>query len=121
MWSSPSCSAAWCGSACGCGTFASEPSYPTNVVSAKICHTMLWRFAPYHTPRMVLVSRLNSHDANVRRAEGLPPERIQSRNRLRVQGALPWLAAAIQGKMAPEYSEIEMRLAELGRGFYARG
>jgi methylthioribulose-1-phosphate dehydratase len=38
-----------------------------------------------------------------------------------VQGALPWLAAAIQGKMAPEYSEIEKRLAELGRNFYARG
>jgi methylthioribulose-1-phosphate dehydratase len=38
-----------------------------------------------------------------------------------VEGVLPRLMAAIQGKMAPEYSEIEMRLAEMGRSFYARG
>lgn len=28
---------------------------------------------------------------------------------------------AIEGKMAPKYSEIKVRLAELGRSFYARG
>src|SRR5215469_18612548 len=28
---------------------------------------------------------------------------------------------AIEGKMAPKYSEVKVRLAELGRSFYARG
>src|SRR5215472_15372443 len=58
---------------------------------------------------------------NVQAAEGLSPERIQSRSRPRVQGTLPRVPAAIQGNMAPENSEIEMHLAELGRSFYARG